>query len=68
MNIHELACNIVDVFDELLAEKDIEIPCSDNDEEAERHDDDNCAYLYGMEYWRLVDDVEAVLDAKINRI
>ena len=45
---HNLATDIVDLFDDLLAEKGIEVPCSDPDEEAERHDDGNCACLYGI--------------------
>lgn len=45
---HNLAADIVDLFDELLAKKGIEVPCSDPDEEAERHDDGNCACLYGI--------------------
>lgn len=53
-----LAMDIVDLFNELLSEKDIEVPCSNTDEEAERHDNGNCACLYGMEYWNLVDRVE----------
>lgn len=57
-----MAEDIVDLFDELLAEKDIEVPCSDPDEEADRHADDNCACLYGMEYWNLVDKVEVILN------
>ena len=59
---HNLATDIVDVFDNFLASKNIEIPCDDPEEEAERHDDDNCAYLYGMEYWNLVDQVEFMLN------
>lgn len=60
---HNLATDIVDVFDNFLASKNIEIPCADP-EEAERHDDDNCACLYGMEYWNLVDQVEFMLNTK----
>ncbi len=56
-----LAMDIVDLFNELLSEKDIEVPCSNTDEEAERHDNGNCACLYGMEYWNLVDRVEWTL-------
>ena len=63
---HNLATDIVDLFDELLAEKNIEIPCSDPDEEAERHKDDNCACLYGMEYWNLVDRVENILTTRVK--
>ena len=58
-----LAADIVDVFDSFLASKNIEIPCADPEEEAERHDNDNCACLYGMEYWDLVDRVEFMLNA-----
>ena len=58
-----LAADIVDVFDSFLESKNIEIPCADPEEEAERHDDDNCACLYGMEYWDLVDRVEFMLNA-----
>ena len=58
-----LAADIVDVFDNFLASKNIEIPCADPEEEAERHDDDNCSCLYGMEYWNLVDQVEFMLNA-----
>lgn len=59
---HNLATDIVDVFDNFLASKNIEIPCDDPEEEVERHDDDNCACLYGMEYWNLVDQVEFMLN------
>lgn len=61
---HNLATDIVDVFDNFLASKNIEIPCDDPEEEAERHDDDNCACLYGMEYWSLVDQVEFMLNSR----
>lgn len=57
-----LAADIVDAFDSFLASKNIEIPCNDPEEEAERHNDDNCACLYGMEYWDLVDQVEFMLN------
>lgn len=57
-----LAADIVDAFDSFLASKNIEIPCDDPEEEAERHNDDNCACLYGMEYWDLVDQVEFMLN------
>ena len=61
---HNLATDIVDVFDDFLASKNIEIPCADPEEEAERHDDDNCAYLYGTEYWNLVALIEFMLNTK----
>ena len=57
-----LAADIVDVFDSFLESKNIEIPCDDPEEESERHNDNNCACLYGMEYWNLVDQVEFMLN------
>ena len=45
---HTLAADIVDAFDSFLASKNIEIPCDDPEEEEERHNNDNCACLYGM--------------------
>lgn len=58
----EMACYIVDIFDDFLEEKDIIIPCADESEERDRFDSDSCARLYGMEYWNLVDRVEALLN------
>ena len=57
----ELAASIVETFEDLLTEKNIEIPCSSEEEESERHANGNEAKLYGMEYWHLVDEVEARL-------
>lgn len=57
----ELAARIVDLFDDLLDQKGIEVPCEDPDEQAERHESDNEACLYGMEYWTLVDKIEEML-------
>lgn len=57
----ELAALIVETFEDLLVEKNIEIPCSSEAEEAERHADGNDAKLYGIEYWHLVDEVESRL-------
>lgn len=57
----ELAARIVDLFDDLLDQKGIEIPCEDPDEQTERHEGDNEACLYGMEYWTLVDKIEEML-------
>ena len=59
---HNLATDIVDLFDEFLAEKGIEVPCSDPEEESDRHKYDSNACLYEMEYWNLVDQVEAMLE------
>lgn len=57
----ELACSIAELFEDLLDEKKMVIPCSDPVEEKERHDGGNTAALYGMEFWSLVDSIEAKL-------
>ena len=54
----DFAEEIVEIFEDLLDQKGIKVPCSDSEEETERQNDDNCACLYGMEYWNLVNDVE----------
>ena len=56
-----MAALIVETFEDLLVEKNIEIPCSSEAEEAERHVDGNDAKLYGIEYWHLIDEVESRL-------
>lgn len=56
-----LAHEIVELFEQLLEEKGIEVPCSDEAEESERHEGGNVAKLYGMEYAKLVDKVEELL-------
>lgn len=57
----EKACQIVELFENLLEEKKIEVPCADDDEQKERHLNGNSAKLYGMEFWSLVDKIEAML-------
>lgn len=57
----ELAASIIETFEDLLTEKNIEIPCSSEEEESERHADGNEAKLYGTEYWHLIDEVESRL-------
>lgn len=56
-----LAEEIVDVFENLLDEKNIEIPCDDLTEEDERHDGDNDAKLYGTVYFDLIAQVRELL-------
>lgn len=57
----ELSARIADLFDDLLYQKGIEVPCEDSNEQAERHEGGNEACLYGMEYWTLVDKIEEML-------
>ena len=61
INKEHLAEDIVDVFENLLDEKNIEIPCNDQTEEVHRHDDGNDAKIYGTEYFDLVAQVRELL-------
>lgn len=56
-----LATAIVELFEDLLDDKGIEIPCADETEENQRHLNGNTAKLYGTEYGDLIDRVEALL-------
>lgn len=60
-NIHLIAADIVDVFDDYLADIDLPIVCGNASEEEDRHSDENSAMLYGSEYWNLVEDIEFYL-------
>lgn len=56
----DTAALILERFEDLLTEKDMHVPCSDPDEQAELDEDpDNDARLYGTEYSGLLDEVEA---------
>lgn len=61
VHTHDTAALIVEKFEDLLDSKNIEITCSDPDEQAERHQDGNQASLYGTEYSELLDGVESHL-------
>lgn len=58
---NELATEIVELFEELLDKKGIEIPCDDEDEQKDRYEGNNTAKLYGMEYFNLVSDIQNLL-------
>lgn len=51
----------VSAFEDLLDEKNIEIPCEDVTEQQDRYDGGNDAKLYGMEYHNLIDKVKGIL-------
>ena len=59
---------LVDMFEDLLDDKNLEIECDDPVEEKERHISGNDAKLYGMEYWRLVDRVEDFLKKEEDKM
>lgn len=60
--MNEKVIAILDVFEDLLDSKGIEIPCEDEREQDERHDGGNDAKLYGTEYGELYDTIEAILE------
>lgn len=60
INKEHLAKDIIDVFENLLDKKNIEIPCDDFVEE-ERHNGGNDTKLYGTEYFDLVAQVRELL-------
>ncbi len=62
----DLAFSVVDIFEDLLDEKDMKIPCADAHEEEDRHDHENTAKIYGTEYWYLVDRIEELLKREMQ--
>ena len=58
---NKLATEIVELFEDLLDRKGIEIPCDDENEQKGRHDGKNTAKLYGMEYYNLVSGIQNLL-------
>ena len=56
----ELACNIVDVFEDFLSDKGIEIPNKERDE-YEADEDTEKAILFGSDYYSLEDEVTDLL-------
>lgn len=59
--MNEKVIAILDVFEDLLDSKGIEIPCEDEREQDERHDGGNEAKIYGSEYGELYDAIEKIL-------
>ena len=58
---NKLATEIVELFENLLDEKGIEIPCKDETEQKDRYDCGNETKLYGMEYYNLIAAVQELL-------
>lgn len=63
----DLAFYVVDVFEDLLDEKNIDIPCADSSEEEDRRENESAARIYGTEYGNLVDRIEALLKKGMNK-
>lgn len=52
--IADCASDIVEIFEELLEEKNMVIPCANEYEELERENDDGSSVIYGSEYGDLI--------------
>lgn len=59
LHTRDIAASILEQFEDLLDGKNIKIPCDDMDEESDRDAEENEAAIYGTEYGRLLDGVEA---------
>lgn len=59
--MNEKVIAILEVFEELLDSKGIEIPCEDEGEQEERQYVENDAKIYGTEYGKLYDAIEQIL-------
>lgn len=62
----DLAFYVVDIFEDLLDEKDIDIPCADSSEEDDRRKNESAARIYGMEYGDLVNRIEELLKREMK--
>ena len=62
----ELAYAVVEAFEDLLDEKNLEIPCADHFEEEERHHEGNDAKIYGTEYGDLIEKVIDILKGRVK--
>lgn len=63
---HNLAMEVIDVFEDFLEKYDITIPSADEYEAKERWEEDNTARIYGTEWDELMNDVEAVLIGELE--
>ncbi len=60
---HNIAADIVELFDDLLVSNGIRVPSDEDDERGE----DNEAALYGTVYGDLLDAVESILADAVQR-
>lgn len=60
----DITNQIMELFEDLLEEKNISIPCDDEEEERMRYEDGNTARIYGMEYYNLSGKIEKLLSDK----
>ena len=62
----EKAIAVVELFEHLLDCKEIDIPCSDEEEQSIRYEEDNCARIYGMEQCQLIDGIMNIIYEPTN--
>lgn len=62
----DLAFYVVDIFEDLLDQKDIDIPCADSSEEDDRRKNESAARIYGTEYGDLVNRIEELLKREMK--
>ena len=60
--IRECAIDIMEIFEDLLDDKEIDVPCEDSQEESERRFNECSARVYGSEYGILIDKIENRLE------
>lgn len=59
------AIEIVDIFSSFLEDRDIDVPCEDEDEDDLRYEGDNYSPIFGTERQMLVDELERYIRAKM---
>ena len=64
--IKDKAIAIVDLFEQLLDSKEIDIPCSNEEEQSTRYKEGNCARIYGIEYCELIDGIMNIIYEPTN--
>ena len=58
-----IAAEILDMFDDVLTAHGIKVPSEEDDQRGEGND----AAIYGMVYWKLLDDVERIVAESADR-
>lgn len=63
--IMEFACEIIGIFEHLLDEKGISIPCADASDQEERRREE-AGRIYGAEYYSLEDSIKATIEKHLE--
>lgn len=65
--IMEFACEIIGIFEHLLDEKGISIPCADTSDQEERLENEEAGRIYGSEYYSLEDDIMEAIEKYLEK-